>query len=92
VNDYQPTFSPGTRTAIYVSSLVINVLGGLAFVILTTLELVQVEKAAIIFAALVWALGTVASATGTAYRPTRPDAAATLQPAPYDPKYIEETL
>lgn len=86
MNDYRPTFSPAARTAIYVGALIINVLGGLGFVVLVTLELVPLDRAVAIFAALMWALGTVASATGTAYRPTRPDAAQTLG---YDPRYME---
>ena len=87
--EYRPTFSPAIRTAVYVGALVANVLGGLAFVVLVTLEVMPIDKAALIFAALLWAIGTVASSMGVAYRPTRPDAAATLEPA-YDPKYDVE--
>lgn len=70
--EYTPTISPSARTAIYVVSLAVNVLAGVALVIVLALEVVAPGVAVAIFGGVQWGLSTVSNALAVGYRPTRP--------------------
>lgn len=73
--DVPPTgelISKQARTRIYVGSLVLNVVAGVALVVVLALELVPASAALAIFGAVTWGLNQVSTSLAVGYRPTRP--------------------